>query len=127
MNANWLVLDLMTATYISAVCAVFSVVWMQILTKPSAFFGWVPKYYPQRGLISKIFSCQMCLSGWLSMIIMLTYRFTIVAWGFSIGFETYCLMFLYIFLQIVLSFILIAFSGAMGIFFAIIFNKILNS
>lgn len=127
MNPNWLILDLTTAIYIGACFGVFWVVWMHVLTTPSGLLRAVPKHYPNRGFLAEVLRCEMCASGWSSMILMLIYRFSVVSWGFSIGFDNYTTAIVFVLLQSVLSLLLMAISGTAGIFFAILINKIINS
>lgn len=47
-------------------CSVVAFVWVRILTVNRQIFDFIPQYYPRTLL--KPLTCDMCLSGWLSII-----------------------------------------------------------
>ena len=127
MNPNWLLLDLTTAIYIGAAMGIFWCVWMHVLTTPSGLLKDVPNLYPQNGFLAYVLRCEMCASGWSSMLIMAIYRFSVVSWGVSIGFDNYTYLITYVLIQLILGLFLITISGTAGMFFAILVNKLINS
>lgn len=60
---------------ISILCCSFGVVWVHELTNPEGLFWFIPKYYPKINLIKDILSCEVCLSGWTSLLITIPYVF----------------------------------------------------
>ena len=122
----YLIIDLVTAMSIGFACAVWSVVMID-LTRPQGLLGWLPNYYPRYNtILGHVLRCEGCRSGWLAMLIMLAYRLSIVSWGFVIGFSSVLDMIVYIVAQVFLSLILIAFSGAFGIWLVGIIKKPLS-
>lgn len=52
-----------------ALCAsVFANIWVNVLTKPQEILRDIPLYYGN-GVFRRIMSCENCLSGWLSIIV----------------------------------------------------------
>lgn len=47
-------------------CSVVAFVWVRILTVNRQIFDFIPQYYPEQ--FKKALGCDMCLSGWLSML-----------------------------------------------------------
>lgn len=62
------IINLLNIATIALCTSVFSVVWVHVLTTPQAIFKSLPLYYGDN-FFRKVLSCEKCLSGWLSMLI----------------------------------------------------------
>ena len=103
---------------ISTLASVFAVVWVLVLTTPQAIFGKLPNYYGN-GILNRILPCEMCLSGWLSMI----YFSFLLIYTLCGTNQSYLSDFKYYLMLSVVGLVKIALSGAMGIYIAAIIRK----
>ncbi len=62
------ILTVANVATIALCAAIISNVWVHVLTKPQAIFKKAPLYYGE-GFIHSVMTCEKCLSGWLSMIV----------------------------------------------------------
>lgn len=58
-----------TIFLISLLCTAFAVVWVHELTHTEGLLWFIPKYYPPIKIIKYILMCEVCLSGWSSLVI----------------------------------------------------------
>jgi hypothetical protein len=78
-------------------CSVVAFVWVRVLTVNRQIFDFIPKYYPK--ILLKPLTCDMCLSGWLSIIFVFSifvynygaYNHWIYVYTFLAPFFTMCL------------------------------------
>lgn len=119
MNPLFLFYSLLTLVCIGFVCGVFGVVWKHFLTNDGQLLHKL-KPTTQDTFLGKMLNCAYCVAGWSSMGLMFCYRFAVASWGLAIGFDSLCNLIVYIFVQIVLSAVLIALCGAFGVWCAYI-------
>ena len=74
------IIDVLNIATVAICTSVFAVVWIRILTTPQAIFKAAPLYYGDN-LLRKIMSCEKCLSGWLSMLIIFAIEFMVLLGG----------------------------------------------
>ena len=58
----------MGIVFIIAICSSLSHIWVHELTQENGLFSWLPKYYPTK-LYPKPLGCDICISGWLAVIV----------------------------------------------------------
>jgi len=103
MNLTNIIDSIQLMLLISLCTGVFWAIWIHILTPPSGLFKAIPKLYPNEGFLAHIVRCEVCLSGWTSMILVPLLSSSIVN-GIA----------------------LVPISGAMGIFTAIIATRLMG-